>query len=223
MTMPGQLALGRKGEHALMAGAVLADQPRPIDRDHDRQVVLADVVDLLVEGPLQERRVEGHDRPLAGQGHARRERHGMLLGDPDVDEAVRELCLEQVQAGSGRHARGDGDDAPVRGAPARSARGRSDRCSWAAGCAAALRAASEGVPMSAASGGRVAVAGGLHRGLVEAARDRHRALLAGQRRAGQGWCDAGSACAGGAGCSGSSVIGGSAAPWKPIWSRSAGR
>ena len=93
-----QLQLGREREHALVARAVLADEAGPIDGDHDRQVVLADVVDFLVEGPLQEGRVEGHHGPLAGQGHARREGHGMLLGDADVDEPVRELGLEEMQA-----------------------------------------------------------------------------------------------------------------------------
>ena len=44
-----QLALGRDREHALVARAVLADQPGPVDRDEHRLVVLADVVDGLVE------------------------------------------------------------------------------------------------------------------------------------------------------------------------------
>ena len=49
-------------------------------------VVLADVVDDLVEGALQERGVERHEGPLAAQGEARRERHGVLLGDADVED-----------------------------------------------------------------------------------------------------------------------------------------
>ena len=76
-----------------MARAVLAHQAGPVDRDQDRQIVLADVVDLLVEGPLEERGVERHDGPLTGQGHTRSHGDGVLLGDADVEEAVRELAL----------------------------------------------------------------------------------------------------------------------------------
>ena len=56
----------------------------------DRLVVLADVVDGLVEGALEERRVERHDRAHAAQRQAGRERDRVLLGDPDVEDAVRE-------------------------------------------------------------------------------------------------------------------------------------
>ena len=94
-----QLALGRQREHALVARAVLADEPGPVDRDQDRLVVLADVVDGLVEGPLEEGRVERHDRPHPAHRQPGRERHRVLLGDPDVEEPVRELGLEL------RHAR----------------------------------------------------------------------------------------------------------------------
>jgi hypothetical protein len=37
-----------------VARAVLADQASAVDRDEDLLVVLADVVDGLVEGPLEE-------------------------------------------------------------------------------------------------------------------------------------------------------------------------
>ena len=60
-----QLALGGQREHALVARAVLADEPGPVDGEQDRLVVLADVVDGLVEGALEERRVERDDRPHA--------------------------------------------------------------------------------------------------------------------------------------------------------------
>ena len=37
----------------------------------------------------------------------------MLLGDADVESAVGEFLAEQVEAGAGRHRRGDGDDLVV--------------------------------------------------------------------------------------------------------------
>ena len=100
-----QLALGRQREHPLVARPVLADEPGPVDREQHRLVVLADVVDRLVEGPLEERRVERDDRPHPAHREAGRERHGVLLGDADVDEPVRERGLELREAGPGRHAR----------------------------------------------------------------------------------------------------------------------
>ena len=109
-----QLALGGEREHALVARAVLADEPGAVDRDEHRLVVLADVVDGLVERALEERRVERDDRPHPAHREAGRERHRVLLGDADVEEAVRELGLELRQAGAGRHAGGDRDDPPVR-------------------------------------------------------------------------------------------------------------
>ena len=68
----GQLALGGDGEHALVAGAVLAHEAGAVDADDHRRVVLADVVDGLVEGALQERRVDAHERAHAGQREAGR-------------------------------------------------------------------------------------------------------------------------------------------------------
>ena len=73
-------------------------------REEDRLVVLADVVDDLVEGALEERRVERHDRPHPGERQPGGQRHRMLLGDPDVVDPVREVGLEAGQPGAGRHA-----------------------------------------------------------------------------------------------------------------------
>ena len=85
-----QLALGRQGEHALVARPVLAHEPGPVDGQEHGLVVLAHVVDGLVEGSLQERRIQGDDRAQAAHREAGRERHGVLLGDPDVEEALRD-------------------------------------------------------------------------------------------------------------------------------------
>ncbi len=98
MTRFGQLALRRQGEHPLVAGPVLTDEAGPVHREQDRLVVLADVVDGLVERTLQERRVQRDDRSQPAERQAGRERHRMLLGDPDVEEPIRELGLEPGHA-----------------------------------------------------------------------------------------------------------------------------
>ena len=76
-------------------------------------VVLADVVDDLVEGALEERRVQRDEGPLAGQREAGRQRHRVLLGDAHVEDARREAACEACDAGAGGHARGDGHDSLV--------------------------------------------------------------------------------------------------------------
>ena len=83
-----------------MAGAVLADEPGPVDREQDRLVVLADVVDGLVEGALEERRVDGDDRAHPAHREAGGEGDGVLLGDADVEEPLRERGLERREAGA---------------------------------------------------------------------------------------------------------------------------
>ena len=108
-----ELALGGQREHALVARAVLADEPGAVDGDQHRLVVLADVVDRLVEGSLQEGRIDGHDGSQAAHREPGGERQGVLLGDADVEEPLRELGLELGEAGAGRHAGGDPDDPPV--------------------------------------------------------------------------------------------------------------
>ena len=105
-----QRPLGRQGEHPLVARAVLADEPRAIDGQDDRRIVLADVVHELVEGPLAEGRVDRDHRSHPGQRETGGHRHGMLLGDADIEESRREAVLERGQAGSGRHPGGDGAD-----------------------------------------------------------------------------------------------------------------
>ena len=96
-----------------MRGAVVADEPGPVDGEHHRQVLQADVLHQHVEGALQERRVQGDHRPHAADGEAGGEHGGVLLGDADVVEAVREPPLERLETGALRHGRRDGDDALV--------------------------------------------------------------------------------------------------------------
>ena len=108
-----QLALGRQHEHALVAGPVLAHEAGAIHGDQHRLVVLTDVVDGLVECPLEEGRVERDDRSHPAQRQAGRERDRVLLGDANVEEPLGELGLELCHPGAGRHAGGDAHDPAV--------------------------------------------------------------------------------------------------------------
>ena len=67
----------------------------------------------LVVGALQEGRIDRAERLVAFGREAGGERHRVLLGDADVEGALRERLVEQVEAGAGRHRRGDGDDLVV--------------------------------------------------------------------------------------------------------------
>ena len=59
-------------------------------REGDVQVLETHVVEHLVEGALQERRVDGRHRLHALGGEPGREGHGVLLGNAHVVEALRE-------------------------------------------------------------------------------------------------------------------------------------
>jgi hypothetical protein len=68
----------------------------------------------LVERALQERRVQRDDRAACRPSRGPvAKRHGVLLGDPDVEHALREAPRELRHPGAGRHPGGDPDDAPV--------------------------------------------------------------------------------------------------------------
>ena len=96
-----------------MRRPVGADKAGAVHREADRQVLDGDVVHDLVVGALQEGRVDGAERLVAFRRQAGGEGDGVLLGDADVEGARRELLGEEVDAGAGRHRRGDGDDALV--------------------------------------------------------------------------------------------------------------
>ncbi len=92
---------------------VVAGDAGPVEHEGDGLVVEADVVHDLVDGPGEERRVEGDDRPQPAHGHAGGGGDGVLLGDADVDEPLGEPLAERQQAGGVGHGRGDGDQLRV--------------------------------------------------------------------------------------------------------------
>ena len=162
-----------------MARPILADESRPVDRQEDRLIVLADVMDRLVERPLEERRVDRHDRALAAHRQAGGQRDRVRLADPDVDEAIGELGLELVEARSGRHPRRDRHD-PAVGSGGRNELGdEHSRVIRGFALDVAVRVGIEDAPFAADEAPLVGAA--------------------------------------------TSSIGGSAAPWNPTWSASAGR
>ena len=105
----GQAAQVGDVEHAVVGRPVIADQARTVHREHDVQLLEADVVHDLVIGALQEGGVDGRDRLTALERQPGREQHRLLLGDPDVVVAVGQLALENVEPGAGVHRRGDPD------------------------------------------------------------------------------------------------------------------
>ena len=107
--------IGQAGEvgevvAAGMGGTVLADQTGPVDGEAHRQALQGDIMDHLVVGPLQEGGIDGAERLVALDRQPGGEGDGMLLGDADIEGAVREALLELVETGARRHGGGDGDD-----------------------------------------------------------------------------------------------------------------
>ncbi len=97
----------------MMGRTVVADHPGPVDGQRHRQLGDADIVDDLIERPLEEARVDGHHRPQALRGEAGGEGDGVLLGDADIEKPLRKLLGETVQTGAGNHRGRDGGDPVV--------------------------------------------------------------------------------------------------------------
>ena len=93
--------------------AVLAGDAGAVEGEDDRQVHDGHVVEDLVEGALQERRVDRRDRLHPLRGHAAAERHGVLLGDADVEHSIRQRLGELVEPRPLRHRRRDRHDLRV--------------------------------------------------------------------------------------------------------------
>ena len=96
-----------------MGGAVGADEAGAVDGEAHRQALDRHVMDDLVVAALQEGRIDRAERLVAFGGKAGGEGHRMLLGDADVEGAVGEGLVEDVDAGARRHRRGDADDLVV--------------------------------------------------------------------------------------------------------------
>ena len=96
-----------------MGRAVGADEAGAVHGEAHRQPLDRDVVHHLVVAALQEGRIDRAERLVAFGRQAGGERHRMLLGDADVEGALRKHLLEQIDAGARRHRGGDADDLVV--------------------------------------------------------------------------------------------------------------
>ena len=108
---PGHGAQERQVEDPMMRRAIIPRDPSPVQHERDRQLVQADVHHHLVEGTLQEGRVDDHDRAQARHGKAGRKGHRVLLRDPDVVEPVGKAFGEGAQPSAAPHCRGDRNQA----------------------------------------------------------------------------------------------------------------
>ena len=106
----GDAAQVGKVEDAVVRPAVVADEAGAVQEEADGQMLQGDIVDDRVVGALQERRVDGADGLHALGGQAGGEGDGVLLGDADIEEALRVELLELAQAGAVGHGGGDADD-----------------------------------------------------------------------------------------------------------------
>src|SRR5919112_4879849 len=93
-----------------MRAAVVSGKSRAVDGEGHREALQADVVDDLIVGSLEKRRIDADDGAHSLRGETRGEGDRMLLGDSDIEKAIRIGHLELDERSSGRHRRGDGDD-----------------------------------------------------------------------------------------------------------------
>src|SRR5207302_4948443 len=74
-------------EDPVVGRTVGAGHARPVEHEHDRQVVQCHVAYNLVVSPLEEGRIDADHRPATGQRQPGREGDGVLLADAYVIEA----------------------------------------------------------------------------------------------------------------------------------------
>ena len=96
----GQAAEIGDVERAGMGRTVGADKPGAVEREAHRQPLDRDVVHDLVVGALQEGRIDRRERLVAFGRKSGGEGHAVLLGDADVEGALRERLAEDVDAGA---------------------------------------------------------------------------------------------------------------------------
>ena len=95
----GQAAQIGQVEDAVMRSPVVSGKPGAVDGEGHRQALQADIMNDLVVGALQKGRIDADDRTHPCGGKPGGEGDGMLLGDPDVEEAVR---IDRLEFGRAR-------------------------------------------------------------------------------------------------------------------------
>ena len=80
-----------------MGGAVGSDQSRPVHGKAHRKRLDRHVVHDLVIGALQKGRIDGAEGPEALAGEPGGKGHPVLLGDADIEGALREIFRRRDQ------------------------------------------------------------------------------------------------------------------------------
>ena len=93
----------------VVAGAVRPGDAGPVEHDGHAESVQPDGHPELVEGAVEEGRVDSENRVQARAGQARGAGHGVRLGDPDVEDPIRVRGGEPAQADRVQHGCGEGD------------------------------------------------------------------------------------------------------------------
>ena len=94
---------------ARMGRAIGSHQPGAVNRQHDRQILQGDIVNQLVIGALQKRRINRHYRFVAIARQTGSKGQRVLFGDADVKIAVGKFLGETYQARTLAHRRGNAD------------------------------------------------------------------------------------------------------------------
>ena len=101
-------------EQAVVRAPVVPHAPRAVHGEDDGQLQEADVVHHLVDGALEEGRIDGDDGPHPRLRKPRRERHQMLLADAHVEEPPRKRPREGGEARPVAHGRRQRADPRIR-------------------------------------------------------------------------------------------------------------
>ena len=86
-----------------MRRSIRPHETASIEDEHDVQALKCAIVDHLIEGALEERRIDGNDGNISLGRHTRCERDGMLFGNTHVKKTFRHLAMQMDQAGAIRH------------------------------------------------------------------------------------------------------------------------
>ena len=97
-----------------MRRPVGTDNARAVDRKDHRQILKRNVVDRLVVGALEERRIDRDDRLHAFARESRGERHRMLLGNADVEIALGKRLRKTHESRAFAHRWRNRDQARIR-------------------------------------------------------------------------------------------------------------
>ncbi|KXK19098.1 MAG: hypothetical protein UZ18_ATM001000694 [Armatimonadetes bacterium OLB18] len=97
-------------ERAVVRGTVVPHKSGSIHEEANGQVLDTNVVENLVEGSLEKRRVDGAKRPEPSGGKASRKRHCMLLCDADIVVPIGQFLGKPGQPRSVGHGGRDRHD-----------------------------------------------------------------------------------------------------------------